>query len=143
MIDTIGYAAHSAEDALAPFSFERRDPGPTTSRSTSCSAASATPTCTPRAASGPGDAYPCVPGHEIVGRVTAVGAEVRKFKVGDMVGVGCMVDSCQHCATCDEGLEQYCENGFTGTYNGPDQQTGGNTYGGYSASHRGRRAASC
>ncbi|HEX5127780.1 MAG TPA: NAD(P)-dependent alcohol dehydrogenase [Rhodocyclaceae bacterium] len=76
--------------------------------------------------------YPSIPGHEIVGRVVAVGAQVSGFKVGDAVGVGCMVDSCQHCASCAEGLEQYCENGFTGTYNGPEQGTGGNTYGGYS-----------
>ena len=75
--------------------------------------------------------FPSVPGHEIVGRVTAVGAEVTGFKVGDLAGVGCMVDSCKHCASCDEGLEQYCENGFTGTYNGP-LFGGPNTYGGYS-----------
>jgi uncharacterized zinc-type alcohol dehydrogenase-like protein len=73
-----------------------------------------------------------VPGHEIIGRVSTVGAHVKGFKEGDMVGVGCMVDSCQHCAPCREGLEQYCENGFTGTYNGPAQGTGDNTYGGYS-----------
>jgi uncharacterized zinc-type alcohol dehydrogenase-like protein len=77
--------------------------------------------------------YPSVPGHEIVGRVTAVGSLVSKFKVGDIVGVGCMVDSCQHCAPCADGLEQYCDNGFTGTYNGPEQGTGANTYGGYSS----------
>jgi uncharacterized zinc-type alcohol dehydrogenase-like protein len=73
-----------------------------------------------------------VPGHEIVGKVTAVGPQVTKFKVGDTVGVGCMVDSCQHCASCAEDLEQYCENGFTGTYNGP-MFGGENTYGGYSS----------
>ena len=78
--------------------------------------------------------YPCVPGHEIVGRVTAIGAEVTKFKVGEMVGVGCMVDSCRECAACKEGLEQYCEGpvGFTGTYNGPAKPDGTNTFGGYS-----------
>src|ERR1700732_997479 len=59
--------------------------------------------------------YPAVPGHEIVGRVVAVGAQVKHFKAGDLAGVGCMVDSCQHCPSCAEGLEQYCENGFTGT----------------------------
>lgn len=75
--------------------------------------------------------YPSVPGHEIVGRVSAVGANVSKFKVGDVAGVGCMVDSCQHCASCGESLEQYCENGFTGTYNGP-VFGGENTFGGYS-----------
>ncbi len=75
--------------------------------------------------------YPSVPGHEIVGRVSAVGTQVTKFKVGDQVGVGCMVDSCGHCQSCHEGEEQFCENGFTGTYNGP-LFGGENTYGGYS-----------
>jgi uncharacterized zinc-type alcohol dehydrogenase-like protein len=81
-----------------------------------------------------GTLYPCVPGHEIVGPVTAVGAHVDRFKVGDIVGVGCMVDSCQHCASCDEGLEQYCENGFTPTYNGQTEDAPGHTLGGYSQS---------
>ncbi|HCC93368.1 MAG TPA: hydroxyacid dehydrogenase [Flavobacteriaceae bacterium] len=76
--------------------------------------------------------YPVVPGHEIIGRVKEVGSEVTKFKVGDLVGVGCMVESCQHCHSCDEGLEQYCENGFTGTYNSKNSKHGGITYGGYS-----------
>ncbi len=76
--------------------------------------------------------YPVVPGHEIIGRVKEVGSEVTKFKVGDLVGVGCMVESCQHCHSCDEGLEQYCENGFTGTYNSKNSKYGGVTYGGYS-----------
>ncbi|WP_334184535.1 NAD(P)-dependent alcohol dehydrogenase [Novosphingobium sp.] len=81
-----------------------------------------------------GTLYPCVPGHEIVGTVSAVGSEVSAFKVGDTVGVGCMVDSCQHCSSCDEGLEQYCENGFTGTYNGQTADAPGHTLGGYSQS---------
>ncbi|CAI1031945.1 NAD(P)-dependent alcohol dehydrogenase [Serratia entomophila] len=76
--------------------------------------------------------YPVVPGHEIVGRVSAVGSHVSAYQVGDVVGVGCMVDSCRSCPSCEEGLEQYCENGFTGTYNGQDRQTGAVTYGGYS-----------
>lgn len=76
--------------------------------------------------------FPVVPGHEIVGRVSAVGSHVSRYKIGDLVGVGCMVDSCRSCPSCDEGLEQYCENGFTGTYNGQDRQTGATTYGGYS-----------
>ena len=76
--------------------------------------------------------YPVVPGHEIIGRVLEVGTEVTKFKVGDLVGVGCMVESCQHCHSCDESLEQYCENGFTGTYNSKRSKYGGITYGGYS-----------
>lgn len=75
--------------------------------------------------------YPSVPGHEIVGPVTAMGANVSKFKVGDLAGVDYMVDSCQQCESCAEGEEQYCENGFTGTYNGP-AFGGENTFGGYS-----------
>ena len=78
-----------------------------------------------------GTIYPCVPGHEIVGRVSAVGNSVEKFAVGDLVGVGCMVDSCQHCASCAEGLEQYCETGFTATYNSPTADAPGHTLGGY------------
>jgi uncharacterized zinc-type alcohol dehydrogenase-like protein len=79
-----------------------------------------------------GTKYPCVPGHEIVGHVTAVGGDVKNFKVGDTVGIGCLVGSCQHCASCAEGLEQYCENGFVGTYNGPTADAPGPTLGGYS-----------
>ena len=78
-----------------------------------------------------GTIYPCVPGHEIVGHVTAVGADVSRFKLGDTVGVGCMVDSCKHCHECDDGLEQYCEHGFTGTYNSPVADAPGHTLGGY------------
>ncbi|PZU58769.1 MAG: zinc-binding dehydrogenase [Sphingobium sp.] len=78
-----------------------------------------------------GTIYPCLPGHEIVGKVTAVGTDVTKFAVGDLVGVGCMVDSCLECSSCKEGLEQYCESGFVGTYNGPDPDFG-HTFGGYS-----------
>lgn len=76
--------------------------------------------------------YPVVPGHEIIGRIKEIGSEVTKFKVGDLVGVGCMVESCQDCHPCEEGLEQYCENGFTGTYNSKNSKHGGVTYGGYS-----------
>ncbi|WP_265911598.1 NAD(P)-dependent alcohol dehydrogenase, partial [Erwinia billingiae] len=76
--------------------------------------------------------FPVVPGHEIVGRVTAVGGHTHKYKVGDLVGVGCLVDSCRECDSCKEDLEQYCENGFTGTYNGEDRISGDITYGGYS-----------
>lgn len=75
--------------------------------------------------------FPCVPGHEIVGHVTAVGSDVTKFKVGDRVAVGCLVDSCQHCAPCEEGEEQLCTEGPTATYNGRDRHTGEITYGGY------------
>lgn len=78
--------------------------------------------------------YPIVPGHEIVGRVTAAGNHVSKFSTGDLVAVGCMVDSCRECDHCKDGLEQYCENGNVLTYNGPDKFLGGVTYGGYSES---------
>ena len=78
--------------------------------------------------------YPVVPGHEIIGRVTAVGDDVSGFKVGDVVGVGCMVDSCRHCAACEDGLEQYCVEGMTGTYNGRDRHDKSVTFGGYSES---------
>ena len=78
--------------------------------------------------------YPCVPGHEIVGRVVKVGSAVKKFKEGDIAAVGCMVDSCRVCASCRAGEEQYCENFFTLTYNGEDKILGGVTYGGYSDS---------
>jgi uncharacterized zinc-type alcohol dehydrogenase-like protein len=78
--------------------------------------------------------YPCVPGHEIVGRVVKVGSAVKKFKEGDIAAVGCMVDSCRVCASCRAGEEQYCENGWTLTYNSEDKILGGVTYGGYSDS---------
>ncbi|OIR09087.1 aldehyde reductase YahK [mine drainage metagenome] len=80
----------------------------------------------------PGTLYPCVPGHEIVGHVSAVGGHVSRFKVGEAVGVGCLVDSCQTCPSCGEGLEQFCEHGFTGTYNFPTPDAPGHTLGGYS-----------
>lgn len=76
--------------------------------------------------------YPCVPGHEIVGKIVSVGDHVSKFKVGDVAAVGCLVDSCRDCEYCKEGLEQYCENGMTGTYNSPDPHLGTHTFGGYS-----------
>ena len=128
-----GYAAQSATTPMAPFSFERREPG-------QLDVAFDILHCgvchsdlhTARGEWG-NTIYPSVPGHEIVGRVTAVGDLVSKFKVGDLVGVGCMVDSCQHCKPCADGIEQFCENGFTGTYNGPEQGTGATTYGGYSS----------
>jgi uncharacterized zinc-type alcohol dehydrogenase-like protein len=126
------YAVRSAEDRFAPFSFERRDPRPNdvVIDITHCGICHSD-LHTARSEWG-GTRYPCVPGHEIVGRVSAVGSDVTKFSEGDLVGVGCMVDSCMRCDSCREGHEQFCENGFTGTYNGPDQQTGDNTYGGYS-----------
>ncbi|HEX9965924.1 MAG TPA: NAD(P)-dependent alcohol dehydrogenase [Allosphingosinicella sp.] len=81
-----------------------------------------------------GTLYPCVPGHEIVGHVRRAGREVTRFAAGDRVGVGCLVGSCGHCRSCGEGLEQYCENGMVGTYNGPTADPPGHTLGGYSRS---------
>ena len=76
--------------------------------------------------------YPVVPGHEIVGRISQIGSEVGKFKVGDLAAIGCMVNSCGQCNSCESGNEQYCLNGFTATYNTPIDDPGGMTYGGYS-----------
>ncbi len=135
MFACTGYAAQAADAKLAPFSFERHDPGPRDIQIDIlfCGVCHSD-IHTARSEWGP-SLYPVVPGHEIVGRVAAVGAEVEGFKVGDMAGVGCMVDSCQDCSNCRDGLEQYCENGFTGTYNGPDKKTPGlHTFGGYAKS---------
>ena len=132
MIDTVGYAAASAHAPLGPFAFARREPGPTDVRLDIlyCGVCHSD-LHTVRSEWGP-TTYPCVPGHEIVGRVVQTGDNVKGFKAGDLVGVGCMVDSCQQCANCAEGLEQYCERGMTATYGSPDKHTGGVTYGGYS-----------
>lgn len=81
-----------------------------------------------------GTIYPCVPGHEIVGKIVSAGSHVKKFKVGDLAAVGCMVDSCRECQYCKDGLEQYCEQGNIQTYNSPDKHLGTQTYGGYSES---------
>jgi uncharacterized zinc-type alcohol dehydrogenase-like protein len=127
-----GYAAHSATSALGLFSFVRRDPRPNDVAIEIEFAG----VCHSDLHTVRGDwgvpRYPVVPGHEIIGRVTAVGADVTRFTVGQRVGVGCMVDSCQHCPACAQGLEQYCENGMTGTYNDVDRQDGTSTQGGYS-----------
>ena len=79
-----------------------------------------------------GTMYPAIPGHEIVGKITKVGSEVTKLKVGDFAAVGCLVDSCQDCESCKHDLEQYCLNGWVGTYNGMDKYSGKQTFGGYS-----------
>ncbi|MDM0042800.1 NAD(P)-dependent alcohol dehydrogenase [Variovorax sp. J22G21] len=126
------YAAQSATTPLAPFTFQRRF---LTARDVAidilyCGVCHSD-LHTARSEWGP-SVYPCVPGHEIVGRVSEVGTDVSKFKVGDFVGVGCMVDSCQHCQPCAQGLEQYCDNGMTGTYNSQEQVSRANTLGGYS-----------
>ncbi|WP_029523780.1 NAD(P)-dependent alcohol dehydrogenase [Polaromonas glacialis] len=133
MTQALGYAATSATTPLAPFTFERRSPGQLDVALDILYCGVCHSDLHTARNEWQNTVYPSVPGHEIVGRVTAVGELVSKFKVGDIVGVGCMVDSCQHCAPCEGGLEQYCDNGFTGTYNGPEQGTGANTYGGYSS----------
>ncbi|MGB6056430.1 MAG: NAD(P)-dependent alcohol dehydrogenase [Burkholderiaceae bacterium] len=129
---SFGYGATAADQPLGPLRFERREPGPRDVRIEILYCGVCHSDLHAARNEWGGTTYPLVPGHEIIGRVTAVGAEVGKLKVGDVAGVGCMVDSCQHCVSCDEGLEQYCENGFTGTYNGIEKQTGNTTYGGYS-----------
>ena len=132
MIQAKGYAAQSATEPLAPYTFERRDlrPHDVQLEILYCGVCHSD-LHTVRSEWGP-SAYPCVPGHEIIGRVTNVGAEVTKFKVGDLAGIGCLVDSCRECSNCKQGLEQYCENGATFTYNSPDRVDGTNTLGGYS-----------
>ncbi len=132
MSSSRAYAVQSAEDRFAPFGIDRRAPNANDVEiAIRYCGVCHSDLHTARGEWG-GTRYPCVPGHEIVGEVTAVGADVTKFKAGDLVGIGCMVDSCQRCQPCHDGLEQYCENGMTGTYNGPTQDTRDNTYGGYS-----------
>jgi uncharacterized zinc-type alcohol dehydrogenase-like protein len=132
MIPANGYAAYSATEPLRPWRFERRDPGPrdVQIQVLFCGICHSD-LHTVREEWG-SISFPQVPGHEIVGRVTAVGAEVEGVREGQMVGVGCMVDSCRRCDACTEGLEQYCETGFTGTYGGVEKETGRPTQGGYS-----------
>ncbi len=130
MTKTKAYAAQSATSPLAPFELERRAPAADDVQIRILFCGVCHSDLHTARGEWSGTLYPCVPGHEIVGRVTAVGARVRNFAVGDLVGVGCMVDSCGHCHSCRDGEEQYCENGFTGTYNGP-MYGGENTYGGY------------
>ncbi len=129
---TKAYGAHAATKPLEPMSIERRKPG---ARDVQIDIAFCgvchSDLHTVRSEWG-GTRYPCVPGHEIVGHVTAVGSGVTGFKIGDVVGVGCMVDSCQRCASCSEGLEQYCQNGFVATYNSPIPDPPGHALGGYS-----------
>jgi uncharacterized zinc-type alcohol dehydrogenase-like protein len=134
MPNAFGYAATDASAPLKPFSFERRAPGPRDVKiKIEWCGVCHSDLHTARGEWG-NTVYPSVPGHEIIGVVTQVGAQAGKYKIGDMVGVGCMVDSCRVCESCRSGLEQYCDTGFTGTYNGPEQGTGANTFGGYSDS---------
>lgn len=131
-LNVLGYATHSPTDALAPFRFERRQPraNDVAIEILYCGV------CHSDLHTARNDwgntIYPVVPGHEIIGRVLGVGPEVTRFKPGDPVGVGCMVDSCRHCAACEQGLEQYCEEFPTFTYNAVDRHDQMPTYGGYS-----------
>lgn len=133
MLATLSYAASAAKAPLAPYRFERRDPREhdVVIEILYCGVCHSD-LHTVRDEWGKGD-YPIVPGHEIVGRVTAVGKGVTKFKVGDMAGVGCMVDSCRECANCQDDLEQFCMKGATFTYASKDRHDGSVTQGGYSS----------
>jgi uncharacterized zinc-type alcohol dehydrogenase-like protein len=131
MITARGIAAHSPTSPLVPFEFERRDPGPrdVQIQVLFCGICHSD---LHQAHDDWGDSiYPMVPGHEIVGRVVAVGAEVRRVRVGGHAGVGCMVDSCRQCDPCTKGLEQYCVDGPTWTYNARERGSERPTFGGY------------
>ena len=128
---SLGYAAHSAKAPLAPFKFERREPGPHDVQIEIQYCGVCHSDLHQVLDEWGGGIFPMVPGHEIVGKVVKVGAQVKGFKPGDLAGVGCMVDSCRTCASCNDGLEQYCEKGFVGTYNAKARD-GSITYGGYS-----------
>jgi len=129
---TLAYAAHDSKEELKPFSLERRSlRDDDVAIDILYSGVCHSDLHQARNDWG-GSQYPLVPGHEIIGKVTAIGNKVTKFKVGDNVGVGCMVDSCQHCEPCNGHEEQFCNEGMTGTYNSKDRITGEMTYGGYS-----------
>jgi uncharacterized zinc-type alcohol dehydrogenase-like protein len=127
-----GYAAQSATTPLAPHQFERRAPRPDDVVIDILYCGVCHSDIHQARNEWGGSRYPLVPGHEIIGRVASVGAQVTRFKQGDMVGVGCMVDSCQHCDACAQGLEQYCKETPTFTYNSIDRRDGMPTFGGYS-----------
>src|SRR5689334_21862058 len=129
------YAAQAASSPMAPFEIERRPPGPTDVEIDILFCGVCHSDLHQARDEWHNTVYPCVPGHEIVGRVTRVGDRVKGFKTGDLAGVGCMVGSCGECANCRAGQEQYCSKGATVfTYNGDDAVLGGKTYGGYSTS---------
>lgn len=135
MIKAKGIATQGAAEKLSPFSFERRDPRENDVVIDILYCGICHSDIHTARGEWAGTRYPLVPGHEIVGRVSKIGDKITKFKIGDLVGVGCLVDSCRKCNSCGEGLEQYCENGFVGTYNGFDKIGGTShklTFGGYS-----------
>ena len=134
MSNAKAFAAQNATSPLAPFSLSRREPGAkdVQMQILYCGVCH-TDIHFARNEWGV-SVYPCVPGHEIVGRVTKVGANAKKFNEGHIVAVGCMVDSCRQCENCKAGDEQFCDNGTTFTYNAPDKISGGMTFGGYSES---------
>ncbi len=131
MIQSKGYAAQDPKSSLTPFSFERRDPGPTDVVVDIAYCGICHSDIHQVRDEWGGSIYPMVPGHEIVGKVSAVGSEVSKFKVGDLAGVGVTVHTCMQCENCKAGAEPYCLKGMVGTYNAKDYD-GAITYGGYS-----------
>lgn len=132
MSKAISYAAYSAKEPLAAFKFERREVGPKDVQIEILFCGVCHSDLHTARNEWQNTVYPVVPGHEIVGRVMNIGAEVKGFKIGDLAGVGCLVDSCGVCADCVDGLEQYCDQEVF-TYNSPDKHTGKVTYGGYSS----------
>jgi alcohol dehydrogenase (NADP+) len=124
------FGAHAADKPLESLDIARRAPGPHDVQIEIAYCGVCHSDLHTVKAEWAGTLYPCVPGHEIVGRVSAVGAHVKGYREGDLVGVGCMVDSCRHCADCEDGLENYCD-GMVGTYNGPTADAPGHTLGGY------------
>ena len=135
MFKTSAYACDDGSSPLKLASIARRDPGPRDVEIEIEFCGVCHSDIHTARSEWAGTMYPCVPGHEIIGRVARVGSDVTAFKTGERVGVGCIVDSCRQCESCAEGLEQYCENGMTGTYNSPDKAMGegAHTFGGYSA----------
>ena len=131
-MNVLGYAAQSAKAALAPHHFERRDPRPNDVVIDILYCGVCHSDLHHVRNDWGNTTYPVVPGHEIIGRVVSVGSDVTRFKPGDHVAVGCMVDSCQHCAACKQGLEQYCEERPTLTFNDIDRRDQMRTFGGYS-----------
>ena len=132
MSTTKAYAAQSATTPLTPFQFDRRETGAHDVKIEILYCGVCHSDIHQVRNEWGGSMYPMVPGHEIVGRITEVGSHVTKFKVGQLAGVGCFVDSCRVCDNCKEGLEQYCETGLVGTYNSKEKITNLPTYGGYS-----------